>query len=147
MHLWMMICRLPFLDHYDFDLWPSFLEYSCPLGLESSTQPLSHCAPSFEVGIPYLVCGFILGWQNRASHFGLPLPCIDIWPHFYVFRVCSIFSILQITFLRCTLLTIKYISTVQYLSISFLYIHNLRLSHFSQLKRCSRATLSCDSSC
>ena len=32
------------------------------------------------------------------------------------------------------LLTIKYVSTVQYLSISFQYIHNLSLSHFSQLK-------------
>ena len=32
------------------------------------------------------------------------------------------------------LLTIKHVSTVQYLSISFPYIHNLRFSHFSQLK-------------
>ena len=46
------------------------------------------------------------------------------------------------------LLTIKYVSTVQYLSISilYMYIHNLRLSDFAQLKGCSRATPSCDSS-
>ena len=39
-----------------------------------------------------------------------------------------------------------FVSAVQYVSISFLYIHNLRLLHFSQLKGCSRTTLSCDSS-
>ena len=54
-------------------------------------------------------------------------------------RNCSLF-------VMYVLLTIKYVSTVQYLSISFLYIHNLRLSHFSQLKGYSCAKLSCDSS-
>ena len=43
-------------------------------------------------------------------------------------------------------LTIKHVSTVQYLSIRFLYIHNLRLSHSSQLIGFSWAPLSFDSS-
>ena len=38
-------------------------------------------------------------------------------------------------FCHVCFLTIKYVSTVQYLSISFLYIRDLRLSHFSQSKK------------
>ena len=50
-------------------------------------------------------------------------------------HTCTIDTLQGLLSFDVCLFTIKYVATVQYLSISFLYIHALRLSHFSQLKR------------
>ena len=59
MHLGMTGCHMPFLGHCDLDLRPSFK---------------NNCVSSislvfFELGIPNLVCGYILGWRSVAYHF------------------------------------------------------------------------------
>ena len=86
---------------------------------------------------------------NFEVHSGYGGPSLSIPVRSGPFRLVNTtvgkHSYLHHRYLVC-LLTIKYVLTAQYLSISFLCIHNLRLSHFSQLKGCSRATLSYDSS-
>ena len=54
MHFEITECHIPFSDHCDLDLWPSFK---------------NHCVQSlsltfFEAGILNLVCGCILGWRS-----------------------------------------------------------------------------------
>ena len=113
-----------------------------------------------------MACGVILGWLSGAYHFESLLP----WHWLLTSFLCVFLCLEHISYItnnfpqnvsyarpipletfvtllcHVCLLTMKYISTVQYLSLSFPYIHNLWLSHFSQLKGCSWATLSCDSS-
>ena len=63
MHLGMGECHLPFSGHCDLDLWPSFYNNcvrSIPLIL-------------FEIGIPILVCEWILGWWSVLYHFTVTL--------------------------------------------------------------------------
>ena len=55
-------CHMLFLGHCDLDLWPSFQELLC-LDVRS-ISPIF-----FEVGIPNLVCGYILEWRIEAYHF------------------------------------------------------------------------------
>ena len=64
----MMECHISFSGHCDFDLdlWPSF-KNNC-------VQSLS--LTFFEVGIPNLVCGCILGWQSVAYHFRVTVTLI-----------------------------------------------------------------------
>ena len=102
------------------------------------------------------MCGFILGWQSGAYHFDVTFTltlnsdliftfsCLEhnsyitnnfpqmcfmldqlLWGHFRAFitLLCHVF-----------VLTLKYVSTVEYLSIYKLPIHNLSLSHFSQFE-------------
>ena len=57
MHLGMMECNISFSGHCDFDLQSLFLTF-------------------FEVGIPNLVCGCILGWQSVAYHFQVTVTLI-----------------------------------------------------------------------
>ena len=52
-------CHISFSSHCNLELWPSFKNYS--------VQSLS--LTFFEVGIPNLVCGYILGWRSVAYHF------------------------------------------------------------------------------
>ena len=42
----------------------------CDLGLVSGILVPGAYLILFEVGIPNLVCGFILGWRSGAYHFG-----------------------------------------------------------------------------
>ena len=52
-------CRVPFLGHCDFYLWPSFW----------NSHWVWYISPIFfELGIPILACGCILGWQSVAYH-------------------------------------------------------------------------------
>ena len=59
MHLGMTECHISFLGHCDLDLQPSFKNFC----FQSISLIL------FEVGIPNLVCGAILGWQSVVFHF------------------------------------------------------------------------------
>ena len=59
MHLGMTGCHMPFLGHCDLDLWPSFKNYC----VRSTTLIF------FELEIPNLVCGYILGWGSVAYQF------------------------------------------------------------------------------
>ena len=52
-------CHIPFSGHYDLDLLPSF-KNSCVRCLSPTF---------FEVGIPNLVCRYILGLWSVAYHF------------------------------------------------------------------------------
>ena len=52
-------CHISFSGHCDLDLRPSFKNY-CVWSLSPEF---------FEVGIPNLVCGCILGWQSVAYRF------------------------------------------------------------------------------
>ena len=63
MHLGMMECHVPFMGHYDVDLWPRF-ENNCVL----SISPIL-----FKVGIPNLVCGCIFEWWSVTYHFWVSL--------------------------------------------------------------------------
>ena len=68
MHLGMGECRIPFSDYCDLDLWLSYysnhnVRPSVPLRVLCISPVL------FEVGIPNLMCGCILGWQRIAYHF------------------------------------------------------------------------------
>ena len=59
MHLWMVICHIPFWGHCDLELCPSF-----------QNDPIWSISPIlYEVGITNLICGFILGWKSGAYHF------------------------------------------------------------------------------
>ena len=59
MHLGMMECHISFLGHCDLDLRRSFKNFC--------VQSISLIL--FEVGIPNLLCGVILGWQSVVFHF------------------------------------------------------------------------------
>ena len=59
MHLGMTGCHIPFLGHCDLDFLPSFKNY-CVLSISLIC---------FELGIPNLVCGCILGWRSVMYHF------------------------------------------------------------------------------
>ena len=50
---------MPILGHCDLDLRPSFKNY----------RVRSISLIFFELGIPNLVCGYILGWRSVAYHF------------------------------------------------------------------------------
>ena len=59
MHLEMTGCHMPFLGYCDLDLWPSFKNY-CVWSISLIF---------FELGIPNLVCGCILGKRSVMYHF------------------------------------------------------------------------------
>ena len=61
MYLGMTECHILFSGHCDLDLRPSFKNYC-----GQSLSPIF-----FEVGIPNLVCEYILGWRSVAYHFGV----------------------------------------------------------------------------
>ena len=68
MHLGMAECRVPFSGHCDLDLWLSF--YSNNNSVRPSRFRVRCISPIFfEVGIPNLMCGCILGWRSVAYHF------------------------------------------------------------------------------
>ena len=72
MHLGMGQCHVPFSGHCDLDLWLSFynnhyVHPSIPL------RVLCISPIFFEVGIPNLMCGCILGWRSVAYHFRITL--------------------------------------------------------------------------
>ena len=52
-------CHMPILGHCDLDLLPSFKNY-CVWSISLIF---------FELGIPNLLCGYILGWRSVAYHF------------------------------------------------------------------------------
>ena len=66
MHLGMTKCHIPFSGHCDLDLnlCPSFKNF-CVMDISLIF---------FEVGIPNLVCIFILGWQSVTYHFWVTVP-------------------------------------------------------------------------
>ena len=66
MHLRMTECHISFSGHYDLDLGPSFKNYC--------VQSLSPTL--FVVGIPNLVCGYILGLWSVAYHFRVTVTLI-----------------------------------------------------------------------
>ena len=55
MHLWMAECHIPFSGHFDFDLVCRIIVFRTYLIL-------------FEMGIPNLLCGCILGWWSVVYH-------------------------------------------------------------------------------
>ena len=69
-------CRVPFSGHFDLDhdLWPSFYSNHT---VRPSFRPsrfvsgayLLYSPIFFEVEIPNLICGCILGWWSVAYHF------------------------------------------------------------------------------
>ena len=63
MHFGMVICCVPFLSHCDLDILSFY-----------NTRVRGISFILFEVGIPNLVCGFILEWQSGAYILG----------HFYI---------------------------------------------------------------
>ena len=68
MQLGMAECHISFSGHCDLDLWLSFysnhnVRPSVPLRVQC-ISPIF-----FEVGIPNLMCGCILGWRSVAYHF------------------------------------------------------------------------------
>ena len=86
MHLGMAKCRVPFLGHcdLDLDLWLSFyndhnVRPSVPLRVRC-ISPIF-----FEVGIPNLMCGCILGWRSVAYHFQVTVT-LNLTPDL-VFRI------------------------------------------------------------
>ena len=68
MHLGMTDCRVTFSGHYDLDLWLSFYSNH---NVRPSVPLRARCISPifFEVGIPNLMCGCILGWRTVAYHF------------------------------------------------------------------------------
>ena len=58
MHLGMAEFHIPFSDHCDLDLWPSFKNYC--------VRTISLIF--FEIGIPNMVCGCILGRGSVMYH-------------------------------------------------------------------------------
>ena len=68
MHLGMAECRIPFSGHCDLDLWLSFYSnHNVRLSIPLCVRCISPIF--FEVGIPNLMCGCILGWRSVAYHF------------------------------------------------------------------------------
>ena len=69
LHLGMAECPVPFSGQCDLDLWLSF--YSNKMSVPPSVPLHVRCISPifFEVGIPNLVCGCILGWRGVAHHF------------------------------------------------------------------------------
>ena len=59
MHLGKAECHIPFSGHCDLDLRPSFKNY----------YVWSISLIFFEVGIPNLMCGCLLGWRSVTYHF------------------------------------------------------------------------------
>ena len=58
MHLGMAKCHILFSGHFDLDLWPTF-NTDCVRNISLIL---------FEIGIPNLVCGCILGWWSVMYH-------------------------------------------------------------------------------
>ena len=93
----------------------------------------------FEVGIPNLVCGFILGWRSGANHFVVSFTSTLTSDLIFAFSCLEHISYITNNFpqmcfmldqllwghsrafitLLChvCVLTIKYVSTVEYLSV------------------------------
>ena len=79
MHLGMAECRVPFLGHCALTLCSQrnfgrhiVVARSVRPSVSPSAFPLRvRCISPifFEVGIPNLVCGYILGWRSVAYHF------------------------------------------------------------------------------
>ena len=64
MHLGVSEFHVPSFNNCDLELLPGFLNHH----LVWCKTPIS-----FEVGIPNLVCGCILGWQKFTHYFWVPL--------------------------------------------------------------------------
>ena len=93
MHLWKVICHILFWGHCDLDIWPRLQNYRV-----WSIYPVL-----FEVGIPNLVCGFILGLWSGAYHFRSLCPLKLTLDYDYDYHIWGISPILQLTFLKCVL--------------------------------------------
>ena len=63
MYLGMTECHISFSGHCDLDLLPIFKNYC-----SRSLSPIF-----FEIGIPNLVCRYILGWRSVVYHFWVTL--------------------------------------------------------------------------
>ena len=71
MHKGMAECRVPFLGHYDLDLQRSFYSNHTvrPSVSPSVTLRVRCISPIFfDVGIPNLMRGCILGWRSVSYH-------------------------------------------------------------------------------
>ena len=56
------------------------------------------------------------------GHFDLD---IDFWPHFLVYHVCCISSILQLTFLKCVLCLTNSFGGIRHVTVTFLVRYDL----------------------
>ena len=81
------------------ELWEAYSNHTVHPSVRQSVRPsgfrvLSISPILFEVGIPNLVCGYILGWRSVAYHFWVTLTLTSDLFFFYNNRVRSISLIL-----------------------------------------------------
>ena len=63
------------------EVWEAYSNRTVRLSVRPSVRPFRFLVRSispifFEVGIPNLVCGYILGWRSVAYHFRVTVPLI-----------------------------------------------------------------------